>query len=122
LPSLPLLASVEILLNWFRRTLQTSRWTREQASRWVALHFPEHERLAATVAEILGAQVGVGFDSLAPATRFIEDLGMDDLEPVEVVLALEEELGLSIPDSDCERLTTVGDLVRYLHERVQCRA
>ena len=105
-------------LDWLRRTLQTRSWTREQAILWARRYFPHHERVAVAVAEILVAQLGVGFDSLRPATRFIEDLGMDDLEPTAVVMALEEEFKIAIPDADCERLTTVEDLMRYLNERV----
>ena len=106
------------LLNWFRRTIRTSRWTREQAHRWATHYFPQHERVAAIVAETLVTQLGVSFNSLRPDIRLTEDLGMDDLEPAQVVIALEHEFALSIPDADCERLATVADLVRYLHERV----
>ena len=105
-------------LDWLRRTLQTRSWTREQAVLWARRHFPNHERVAAAVAEILVEQLGVGFDSLMPAARLIEDLGMDELEPTAVVLALEEEFKISIPVADCERLATVEDLIRYLNERV----
>src|SRR4051812_43735374 len=105
------------LLNWFRRTMHTSGWTHEQAHLWATHYFPQHERVAAIVAETLFTQVGVSFDSLAPDIRLTEDLGMDDLEPAQVVIALEQEFALSIPDADCERLATVGNLVRYLHER-----
>jgi acyl carrier protein len=110
-------------LQWFRRILHTDGWIREQAERWATAHFPGPDHgIAAKVAEILVEQVGIGFDSLAPTTRFIEDLGMDDLEPVTVVMALEEEFGFSIPDADTALLATIADLVRYLHERVQAKA
>ena len=111
------------LFEWFKRTMQTDGWMRKQADHWAASRFPGADRhVAAKVAEILVAQLGVSFDSLAPTTRFIEDLGMDDLEPAEVVMALEEEFRFSIPDADCERLVNIADLVRYLHERVQANA
>lgn len=74
--------------------------------------------MAAFVAELLCEQLGVGFEQLEPQTRFLEDLAMDDLEPVEIVMALEEELGISIPQEDCAGLGTVEELVRYLHGRM----
>src|ERR1051325_6501426 len=103
--------------------MPTNRWTRKQAERWATgpLLRPEQD-VAAKVAEILVEQVGVGFDSLAPGSRFIDDFDMDELEPTQVVMALEEEFGFSISDADSARLATIADLVRYLHERVQVDA
>jgi acyl carrier protein len=109
-------------LEWLRRTMQTSSWTHEQAGLWATRHFPEQQRVAAAVGEILVEQVGVTFESLTPGARFIEDLAMDDLEPVTVVMALEEEFGFSIPVADSEHLTTVSELVCYLQERVHANA
>ena len=84
--------------------------------RWSASHFPDEQRsVAARVARILVEILGCGFDSLTPGSRFIEDLLMTDLEPVEVLVALEREFGVSIPAEDGERLNTIADLVRYLH-------
>ena len=90
-----------------------------KAAHWAESRFPAELRPnAAFVADLLRNQLGVGFAQLEPQTRFIEDLRMDDLEPVEVVMALEEELGLEIPDEDVEPLLTVTKLVDYLHHRL----
>jgi acyl carrier protein len=79
------------------------------------------QAVAAFVAEVLCEQIGVPLSQLEPATRFTEDLGMDELEPVEFVMALEDDLEFSIPDEDCARLGTVAVLVWYLHERIAGR-
>jgi len=110
----------ERVLRWTRGAIRTDAWLREQGALWARRYFSEsQQRVAAIVAEILVAQVGVGFDALTPRSQFIEDLAMDDLEPTQVVLALEEEFGFSIPDCDCERLATVAELVSYLDGRVR---
>src|SRR4051794_9654123 len=71
------------------------------AAEWAAARFsPEFRAIAAFVA--------VGFARLEPETSFIQDLHMIDLEPVEVVMALEQELGFEIPDKDCESLATIS--------------
>ena len=89
------------------------------AGEWAAARFsPEFRAIAAFVADLLREQLGVGFAQLEPETSFIEDLHMIDLEPVEVVMALEQELGFEIPDEDCESLATISALVLYLHRRL----
>ena len=50
-------------------------------------------------------------------SKFIDDLGADSLDTVELVMALEEEFGAEIPDEDAEKLTTVGDAVKYVQEK-----
>jgi len=108
------------ILQWFRKAKQVKAKTYENTDQWAAQHFPDSQRdIARRVADILVEQVGVDLDSLTPMTRFIEDLRMTDLEPVEVVMALEVEFGLSIPGADFEPLETITDLVQYLYERVQ---
>src|SRR6188508_2036400 len=92
----------------------------KQAVEWAQSRFPEELRpMAAFVADLLREQLGVGFAQLEPHTRFIEDLGMDDLEPVEVLMALEDDLGIEISDADAEHLLTISGLVQYLHDRLQ---
>jgi len=54
-------------------------------------------------------------------TDIVGDLRMDDLEPVELLMALEEELGIVIPEEDCEPLSKVGNLVEYLHRRLSAK-
>ena len=53
-------------------------------------------------------------DQITPEAKFIEDLGADSLDTVELVMALEEEFGNEIPDEEAEKLTTVGDVIQYI--------
>jgi acyl carrier protein len=68
------------------------------------------------VKEIIVEQLGVEEDEVLPAAKFIEDLGADSLDIVELVMALEEEFGLDIPDEDADKLKTVGDAMNYLQQ------
>ncbi|MFA6290585.1 MAG: acyl carrier protein [Victivallales bacterium] len=70
--------------------------------------------IADKVKEIVVQQLGVSPDQVTPEAKFIEDLGADSLDQVELVMALEEEFGADIPDEDAEKLTTVGDAIRYI--------
>ena len=69
------------------------------------------------VKEIIVEQLGVNPDQVTPEAKFIEDLGADSLDTVELVMAFEEEFGAEIPDEDAEKLQTVGDVVKYIEER-----
>ena len=69
------------------------------------------------VKEIVVEQLGVNLDQVTPEAKFIEDLGADSLDTVELVMAFEEEFGAEIPDEDAEKLQTVGDVIRYIEER-----
>ena len=75
--------------------------------------------VAEKVKEIVVNQLGVSPDQATPEAKFIEDLGADSLDQVELVMALEEEFGADIPDEDAEKLTTVGDAIKYIEENVQ---
>jgi acyl carrier protein len=66
------------------------------------------------VKEIIAKELEVGVQQLAPEAKFIEDLGADSLDIVELVMALEEEFSLDIPDEDAEKMKTVGDAMNYL--------
>ena len=68
------------------------------------------------VKEIIVDQLGVEEDEVTPQAHFIEDLGADSLDIVELVMALEEEFGLEIPDEEAEKISTVGDAVDYIGE------
>ncbi len=68
------------------------------------------------VREIVVDQLGVKPDQVTPEAKFIEDLGADSLDVVELVMALEEEFGHEIPDEEAEKLTTVGDVVKYIED------
>jgi acyl carrier protein len=68
------------------------------------------------VKEIIVEQLGVSADQVKPEARFIDDLGADSLDTVELIMALEEEFGVEIPDEDAEKMITVGDALNYLKE------
>ncbi|NLC67344.1 MAG: acyl carrier protein [Clostridiaceae bacterium] len=67
-----------------------------------------------TVKKIIVEQLGVDEDDVQMESSFIDDLGADSLDIVELVMALEEEFELEIPDSDAEKIVTVGDAVEYI--------
>ena len=68
------------------------------------------------VKEIIFEQLGDEEDDVNPNAKFIEDLGADSLDTVELVMAFEEEFDLEIPDEDAEKITTVGDAIQYIKE------
>jgi acyl carrier protein len=69
------------------------------------------------VKEIIVEQLNVNADDVKPEAKFIEDLGADSLDQVELVMAFEEEFELDIPDEDAEKLTTVGAAVEYIQSK-----
>lgn len=75
--------------------------------------------VADKVKKIVVEQLGVSEDQVTPEAKFIEDLGADSLDQVELVMALEEEFGSEIPDEDAEKLTTVGDAIKYVDGKSQ---
>jgi acyl carrier protein len=68
------------------------------------------------VKDIIVEQLGVNPDQVTPEAKFIEDLGADSLDTVELVMALEEEFGQEIPDEEAEKLQSVGDVIKYIEE------
>ena len=66
------------------------------------------------VKEIIAKELEVEGQQLTPEAKFIEDLGADSLDIVELVMALEEEFGIDIPDEDADKIKTVGDAINYL--------
>ena len=70
------------------------------------------------VKEIIVEQLGVAETAVAPEASFIDDLGADSLDIVELIMAIEEEFDLEIPDSDAEKVVTVSDVVDYIKENV----
>ena len=69
------------------------------------------------VKEIIVEQLGVNPEQVTPEAKFIEDLGADSLDTVELVMAFEEEFGAEIPDEDAEKLTSVGAVIDYLKSK-----
>ena len=69
------------------------------------------------VKDIIVEQLGVNADQVTENASFIEDLGADSLDTVELVMAFEEEFGAEIPDEDAEKLTSVGGVINYLKEK-----
>lgn len=70
------------------------------------------------VKKIIIEQLGVNESQVVPNASFIEDLGADSLDTVELIMALEEKFGLEIPDADAEKLTTVGAALEYLEKKL----
>ena len=66
------------------------------------------------VKEIICEQLGVEEDDVTPSAKFIEDLGADSLDTVELVMAFEEEFGIEIPDEDAEKITRVKEAIEYI--------
>jgi acyl carrier protein len=71
------------------------------------------------VAEIIIDQLGCTKDEVVPEASFIDDLGADSLDIVELVMAMEESFGVEIPDEDAERIQTIGDAVSYLRGKTE---
>jgi acyl carrier protein len=68
------------------------------------------------VKEIIIEQLGVDPSQVTESAKFVEDLSADSLDTVELVMALEEEFKIEIPDEDAEKITSVGDAVKYIKE------
>jgi acyl carrier protein len=79
-----------------------------------------HERLfdpmEAKLKKIIVDQLGVDEAKVVPAATFADDLGADSLDTVELIMAIEEEFGVEIPDTEAEKILTVGDALNYLNE------
>ena len=71
---------------------------------------------AERVIKIIVEQLGVNEDQVKPEAKFVEDLGADSLDIVELVMALEEEFGTEIPDEDAEKLLSVGDVTKFIED------
>ena len=69
------------------------------------------------VKDIIAEELGVERDKLTDDASFMEDLAADSLDQVELVMAFEKEFDIDIPDEEAEKLRTVGDALRYLHEK-----
>ncbi len=74
--------------------------------------------LETKVKDIIAEELGVEREKLTNEASFMEDLGADSLDTVELVMAFEKEFDIDIPDEEAEKLRTVGDALKYLHERM----
>jgi acyl carrier protein len=69
------------------------------------------------IKDLVAEHLGVSMDEVVPEASFIDDLGADSLDIVELVMAIEEEFGLEISDDDAEKIQTIGDAINYVDER-----
>ena len=74
------------------------------------------ENIQEKVTEIIVEQLGVSADQVAPESKMIEDLGADSLDAVELVMAVEEEFGIEVPDEEAEKLISVGDIIAHVEK------
>ena len=82
-------------------------------------NFMAEKPIEEKVKDIIVEQLGVNPEQVTPQASFIEDLGADSLDIVELVMAFEEEFSVEVPDEDAEKLQTVGDVVKYIEERAK---
>jgi len=73
--------------------------------------------VAEKVKSIIAEQLGVKIEEVKPEASFIDDLGADSLDTVELIMALEEEFSVEIPDEDAEEMTKVGDAIKYIEDK-----
>ncbi len=73
--------------------------------------------VADKVKSIIAEQLGVKIEEVKPEASFIDDLGADSLDTVELIMALEEEFNVEIPDEDAEKMTKVADAIKYVEEK-----
>ena len=92
-------------LKWEQEHLSNGRYTLEMV------------RIDDKVREIIANELGVEMEKVTDEASFVEDLGADSLDTVELVMAFEEEFGVEIPDEDAEQMLTVGDAIRYLQDK-----
>ena len=77
------------------------------------------DSIEARVKEIIVNELGVEAEKATPEASFVEDLGADSLDTVELVMAFEEEFGIDIPDEDAEQMGTVGEAIKYLESNME---
>jgi len=76
------------------------------------------KNVEAEVKEIITQKLGVKEEKVVPQADLIEDLGADSLDAIEIIMAIEDEFDIEIPDEDAEKIHTVKDAVKYVEERV----
>ena len=70
------------------------------------------------VKKIVAEQLGVKEEEIKPESSFVNDMGADSLDTVELVMALEDEFGMEIPDEEAEKIATVGDAIKYIEDKL----
>ena len=75
------------------------------------------EEISSKIKGIIAEQLGVALDEVKEGASFIEDLGADSLDIVELIMALEEEFEVEIPDEDAEKIQTVGDAIKFVQAK-----
>jgi acyl carrier protein len=104
-----------------QRWYQLSAQVRERIKR---LHIAEDMGMASTeerVKQIIVEQLGVDEAEVTPTASFVDDLGADSLDQVELVMAFEEAFGIEVPDEDAEKMTTVKDAVDYIEKHAKAK-
>ena len=77
------------------------------------------DNILAKIKEIVVEQLGVDEEEVTEKASFVDDLGADSLDIVELIMALEEEFDMEIPDEDAEKISTVGDAIKYIKKHTQ---
>ena len=77
------------------------------------------EEILTKVKAVVAEKLNVGEDQVTEEAKFVEDLGADSLDQVELIMALEDEFELKIPEEEAEKLTTVGSAVEYVQKKAQ---
>jgi acyl carrier protein len=102
----------------FRFIFRVAKLRREAISTTNANHQPlqlmSDKSIEARVKDIIVDQLGVNADQVTLEAKFVEDLGADSLDTVELVMAFEEEFDIEVPDEEAEKLQSVGDVVTYI--------
>lgn len=78
--------------------------------------------VADKVRSIIAEQLGVKLEEVTSEASFVDDLGADSLDTVELVMALEEEFKIEIPDEDAEKMSNVGQAIKYIEEKTSAKA
>ena len=81
----------------------------------------ERDELLQKIKEIVADKLSISEDQVTEEASFIDDLGADSLDTVELVMALEEEFGIEIPDEDAEKMGTVGEAIKYIEEKAKTK-
>jgi acyl carrier protein len=79
----------------------------------------DEQKIFEDVKKVVVEQLGVAESEVTKASSFVDDLGADSLDTVELVMALEEAFGLEIPDEEAEKIKTVGDTVNFIMQRAK---